>query len=135
MVVIVCRVVGPYTANAVVDIDTLQEISIGWELSFFLVVQTIETYILQGSRATGGSKSVGLSSLHGNLTPLGLRNRTCATYGHTALIELLTIAQDILTDFTKVDVEVTTVAGTAFRLHFIGIDERIHQPEFDILDV
>ena len=135
MVVIVCRVVGPYTANAVVDIDTLQEISIGRELSFFLVVQTIETYILQGSRATGSSKSVGLSSLHGNLTPLGLRKRASTTHWHAALIELLAVTQDVLANFTKVDVEVATQATSIIRLHFIGIDERIHQPEFDILDV
>ena len=135
MVVVVGRVVGPCLAHTVVDVDLLQEVGIGREEAFLLVVQTIESHILQGARATGGGKGVGLGGLQGNLTPLCLSHRACTTHGHSALIELLTVAQDVLANLAKVEVEVATQAGTTLLLYLISIYKGVHQPELDILDV
>ena len=133
MVVVVGRVGSPHTAHAILDIHLLQEVGIGREESLLFVVQAIETHILQGSRTTGRSKGVGLRSLHGNLTPLGLCERSRTTHRHAALIELLAVTQDVLADFAEVDIEVAAIA--AGILLVVGIDEGVHQPELDILHV
>ena len=100
MVVIVGRVGCPCLTYAVLNVNLLQEIGIGWVEPFFFVVETVETNVLQSAGTTGGSESVGLGSLNRYLAPLRLGKRTGAAYRHATLIELLAITQNILADFT-----------------------------------
>ena len=86
-----------------------QERLIRREVAFFLVVESVETNILQGTTATCGRKSVCYSRLCRYLTPLSGCPRLTAIYRHTAFIELLAIAQHIFRNLTKVYVEVATV--------------------------
>ena len=58
---------------------------------------------------------------------------TRAIHRHTALIEFLSIAQDILAHLTEVEVEVACIVGGITLL--TGIDEGVEHPELDILDV
>ena len=49
VIVIVGRVVSPCLTNTIIDVDLTQEIGIGRECTFLLVVQTVESDILQGT--------------------------------------------------------------------------------------
>ena len=64
---------------------------------------------------------------------MGGRERATTIDGHAALIELLAIAEDILADLTQVEIEVAAIVGGSTVL--TGIDERIEEPELDILDI
>ena len=111
MVVIVGRVGIPGSTQAVVDVDAIQEIGIGRLTAFFLVRQTVQSHILLGTGATGRGKGVSLGSLHRYLTPGRILESAGAIDRHTALVELLTIAQHILADLTEIDIQVTTIVG------------------------
>ena len=52
---------------------------------------------------------------------------------HAALIEFLTVAEDVLAHFAEVDIEVATVVGR--RSLLTGVDKGVEHPEFDVLDV
>ena len=133
VVVIVRGVAGPRLTDTIVDIDGVEEIGISGKGTLFVVVQTIQTDVLSGTGSGSGSKGIGLGSLFGNAAPLCLGIGGRAVNGHTALVELLSVAQNILADFSEVDIEVATVfRGFRFGL---AIDKRIEQPELDILDI
>ena len=133
VVVVVGRVLVPGSPHAVVHGDMTQEVGIGREAAFLLIVQTVQTHILLGTGAAGGGEGVCLGGLCGNSTPLGGHIRAGAIDRHTTLIEFLAIVQDVLADLTEVDVEVTAiVSGIGFQRR---IDEGIEEPEFDILHV
>ena len=68
-----------------------------------------------------------------NLTPLGGDIGLAAIHGHATLIKLLAITQDILTYLTEIKIQITAIITGSTIL--TGIDERIEQPEFDILDI
>ena len=83
--------------------------------------------------AVPGNKSILHRRLGGNLSPLREGKPIASIDGQTALIELLSIVEHILTHLTQIDVEVASIlAGGAF---LTGIDKRIHQPELDVLDI
>ena len=76
VVVVAGRVVAPGRDDAVVGDDAavhhgIEPFLIGSELTFLLIVQAVIAHILQGTRAAGGGKRVGLHGLYGYLTPLG----------------------------------------------------------------
>ena len=138
VIVIACRVTTPCLDDTVLrhypTVDNLIEpLLIGTVVSLFIIVQTVKTHILQFPRPFGGGKGGGLSGLHRNLTPLGGGERVGAIHRHAALIELLTISQDILTDLTEVEIEVTRILRG--RTVLTSVDEGIEQPELDIFDV
>ena len=112
MVVIVGRIGIPDSTQTVVDVDTIQEVDIGRLLALFLVRQAVQSYILLGARATGRSKSVSLGGLHRYLTPRRILENAGAVDRHTALVELLTIAQHILADLTQIDIQVATIVAS-----------------------
>ena len=70
-----------------------------------------------------------------NLTPLGGSKATGTAFldRHAALIELLTITQDILRDLTEVEVEVTRIVRGIALLS--DIDVGVEQPEFNVFDI
>ena len=138
MVVVAGRVVAPGLDNTVVGDDAavhhrVEPLLIRPELPLLVIGKAVETHILQLSGTGSRGEGVGLRGLLRNLTPLGHREVTGAVNRHTALIELLTVAQDILRDLTEVEVEVAAVVGGGAVL--TGIDEGIEQPELDVLDV
>ena len=111
MVVIVGRVGIPGSTQAVVDVDAIQEVGIGWLAAFFLVRQAVQSHILLGASTAGRGKGVCLGGLYGYLTPGRILESAGAIDRHTALVELLTIAQHILADLTEIDIQVTTIVG------------------------
>ena len=136
VVVVTGRVVLPGLADAVVDnkpTHGVEPVTIGAICLFFLIIQAIESHILQPARTRGGGKGIGLGGLHGNLTPLGCGKRLAPVDGHATLIEFLTIVEDVLRHLAKVEVEVATILTG--RTFLTGVDEGIKQPELDILDV
>ena len=138
VVVVAGRVVAPGFDDTVVGDDAavhhrVEPLLIRPELPLLVIGKAVETHILQLSGTGGGGEGVGLCGLHRDLTPLGRHEVAGAVNRHTALIELLTIAQDILRDLTEVEVEVAAVVGGGAVL--TGVDEGIEQPELDVLDV
>ena len=100
VVVVVGRVVVPGSTQAVVDVQIIQEGGVGRMRTLLGIVHTVQAYVLQAARAAGSGKGVGLRGLHGDAAPLGGGVRRGAVNGHTALIELLAVAQDVLADLT-----------------------------------
>ena len=98
-----------------------------------LVVETIETDILQGTAAIGRGEGVGHRGLVGDAAPLRLGPVGGTVDGHSALIELLAIAQHVLRHLTEVEVEIATVFGSLALL--ATVDEGVEHPELDVLDV
>ena len=111
VVVIVGRVGIPGSTQAVVDVDAIQEVGIGWLAAFFLVRQAVQSHILLGASTAGRGKGVCLGGLYGYLTPGRILESAGAVDRHTALVELLAIAQHILADLTEIDIQVTTIVG------------------------
>ena len=133
VIVIVGRVVHQYLSSTVVHVDTTQEVRIGWLCQLLVVRQSVQSHILLGACSTAGGKGVGLGGLNGNLTPCRIVKRIGTINGHSTLIELLAITQDILAHLAQVDVQITTIAtGIALVL---GIDKGVQQPELDILHI
>ena len=136
MVVVTGRVVLPSPTDAVVGnhpTHGIEPLTVGTILAFLLVVKTIETHVLQLARTRGGGEGIGLSGLSRNLTPLGRRIGLTAIDGHATLIELLTVAEDILRHLTEVEVEIAAII--AGRSILTGVDKGVEQPELDILDI
>ena len=138
VIVIASRVVAPRLDHAVVGHDactdhSIHPLLIGAVIALLGIRQAIESHILQLARAARSGKGVSLRGLYGNLTPLGGDKRARAVDGHAALIELLTVAEDILAHLAQIDVEVAAIVGS--RTFLAGIDKGIEHPELDILDV
>ena len=111
MVVIVGRVSPDRVEHSLIGVaaSVCQECLIRREVAFFLVIESVETNILQSTAATCGGKSVCYSRLRRYLTPLSGCPRLTAIYWHTAFIELLAVAQHIFRNLTKVYIKVATV--------------------------
>ena len=136
VVVVAGRVVLPCLPDTVVGNHAthgIKPLTVGTILAFLLVVKAVEAHILQLARTRGGGKGIGLGGLLRNLTPLGRRIGLTAIDRHAALVELLTVAEDIFRHLTEVEVEVATIV--AGRTILTGVDEGIEQPELDILDI
>ena len=108
----------------------VEPLLVGTVGTLLVVVHAIETDILQHTAASGRGKGVGLRSLLGNLTPLRIAEGLTSVDGHTALIELLAVAQHILRHFAKVDVEVAGILGGSAVPTLV--DKGVHQPELHI---
>ena len=111
----------------------LQETLISLKGALLLVGEAIESHILQGPAAGSGGKGVGDRCLRGHLSPLGGDVALRTVYGHAALIEFLAVAQHVFAHLAEVDVEVAAILVAVGLL--IGVDERVEEPELDILDV
>ena len=75
MVVVASRVVTPGLENTVVGDDAAKGVNpllISTELPLLFVVQTIEAHILQSAGTRGCGEGIGLRSLLGNASPLGV---------------------------------------------------------------
>ena len=136
MVVVAGGVLAPSRKQRVVlhhAADVVEPFGIGSIGAFLVVGESVEADVLQLARTAGGSKSIGLSGLHGNLTPLRLFEARRAVDGHTALVELLAVAEYILGYLAQIQVELAAVLrGGAFLAR---IDIRIEEPELHIFDV
>ena len=133
VVVVAGRVVAPGRQQRVVLHDgtyLVEPLLVGAIGALLVIVQSVKTHILQGAAAGGSGKGIGLRGLFRNLAPLGVAEGIAAVDGHTALIELLTVAEDVLTDFAKVDIQVAGIlrGGACLSL----VDEGVHQPELHI---
>ena len=135
MIVVVSRVVhdGIEDGCRHLALYLLQELLIGLVGALLVVVQTIKAEVLTGTTAAGRGEGIGDGALRRNLSPLCERVGLRAVDGQTALIELLTVMQDVLAHLTKVDVEVTTILMGVVLL--VRIEERIHEPELNVLDI
>ena len=133
VVIIICRVVVPGRPHTVVDGYMAQEVRIGGIAALLLVRQSVQSHVLLGTGSASSGKGVGLGGLDGNLTPSRIVKRIGTINGHSTLIELLAITQNILAHLAQVDVQITTIAtGIALVL---GIDKGVQQPELDILHI
>ena len=113
--------------------DGVEPLAVGAEGALLLVGQTVQSDVLQLSRAAGRGEGIGLSGLHGNLAPLCLLEARRAVDGHAALIELLAVAEHVLRDLAQVDVQLAAVLRGGAVLTRIYI--RIEHPELHVLDV
>ena len=133
MVVVAGRVVAPGLQQRVVAHDgahAVQPVGIGAKGALLLIGQTVESHILLLARAAGSGEGIGLSGLHGNLTPLCLLEGRGTIDGHSALVELLTVAQHILAHLAEVDIEVATMTTGCTVL--TSVDEGVEHPELHI---
>ena len=101
VVVVAGGVVVPGLAYAVVGHDAVHGVEprlVVAILALLRVGQAVVAHVLQGARAGGRGKGVGLRGLHGNAPPLRVGKVLSAVDGHTALVELLAVAQHVLRD-------------------------------------
>ena len=112
VVVIASRVITPSLNQRVVRDDgtyLVEPFLVGSVGSLLVVVKTVESHVLQGTAAAGRGKGVRLRGLFGNLSPLGIAVVRGTVDGHTTLVELLTVAQDILAHLAQIDEEVAGI--------------------------
>ena len=89
----------------------LVEIGTLVEFLLFVIGQTIESHILQGTASARRGEGIGHGALRRNLTPLRIGEAVTAIHRHSAFIKLLAIPQDILTHLAQIDVEVAAIVG------------------------
>ena len=133
VVVIAGRVAAPGAQHAVVGDDAanlVEPLLVGSVLALLAIGQSVQAYVLQRARATGGGKGIGLRGLHRNLTPLGGLVRGRAVDWHTALVEFLTVAQHVFRHLAEVDVQLAGM--TRGRSLLTGVDVGVEQPELHI---
>ena len=102
MVVVVGRV-GPYRIEyGLVHLALYlgEEVLITFKLLLFLIIQTVESNVLQPAAAVGRCEAVSYRSLCRNLTPLSVSPALRAVNGHTAFVEFLSVVEYILAHFT-----------------------------------
>ena len=136
VVVVVIGWVGPDgVEDGLVDLasDLRQEVLVGLELALLIVGEAVEAHVLQGAAALGGGKGIGDGGLRRDAAPLCGGPGLTAIDGHSALIELLAVAEDILAHLAEVYIEVATVEMSIFAL--VAVDEGVEHPKLDILDV
>ena len=109
MIVVTGRVIAPGLDDAVIGnhptVDNgIEPVFVGTILALLIIVQTVETNILQVARAATGGKGIGLCSLYRYLTPLSGRIRVGPINRHAALIEFLAIAEHVFTHLTEIEV-------------------------------
>ena len=135
MVVVAGRVC-PYRiehGGADFALNIAQELLIRFPLLLLGIVESVHTYVLQGTCALRCSKGIGGCSLIGHLAPLRCGVSLQSVDRHSALVELLAVAQDVLAHLAKVDVEVASI----FRSLTLAtcIDEGVEHPELDVLHI
>ena len=135
MVVVAGRVC-PYRVEhggANFALNLAQELLIRFPLLLLGIVESVHTYVLQGACALGCSEGVCGSSLIWHLAPLRCGVSLRSVDRHSALVELLAVAQDVLAHLAKVDVEVASI----FRSLALAtcIDEGVEHPELYVLHV
>ena len=110
-----------------------EEVLISVVLLLFGVGQSIVAHILQCTTAAAGGEGVSHGRLRRYLTPLreGISLRTID--GHTALVEFLSVAQHIFAHLAQIEVEVAAIFRSVGLL--VGIDEGVHEPEFNVFHV
>ena len=99
VIVVASRILTPCLYEAVVlynGADGIKPLFIGVIGLFLFICQSVQANVLLAAAARGGGEGVGLCGLLRNLTPLGVRESIAAVDGHTALVELLAVAQHIL---------------------------------------
>ena len=134
MVVVVGGVCSPCLEQAVVVGDDgahlVEPFGVGSVGLLLGVGESVESHVLQLARAGGGCEGVSLCGLAWNLSPLCGLEAAGAVDGHTALVELLSVAQHVLADLAQVDVQFSAVARRCAVL--TGVDEGVEQPELHI---
>ena len=110
----------------------LQVVGIKAELTLLVIVQTIEADILSGSCSCLVVEGIGHAAAVGDASPVTFRVVLgIAIHGHTALEELLAVLENIFRHLAQVEVEVAAMIARLVVL----IDEGVHHPELDVLDV
>ena len=102
---------------------------------FLLVVQTVQAQVLLHARTAfvveGVCYAVGL----GHIAPCGLLHIVhVSVYGQSALVCLLAVLEDVLAYLAEVEIQVAAQFLLRGPVAFL-VEERVHQPEFDVLDV
>ena len=134
--VVVAGGVCPYRVEhgrADFALNLAQELLIRFPLLLLGIVESVHTYVLQGTCALRCGKGIGGSGLIGHLAPLSCGVCLRSVDRHSALIELLAVTQDVLAHLAKVDVEVASI----FRSLALAtcIDEGVEHPELYVLHV
>ena len=87
--------------NRLIDLALyLVEVGAAIEFLFLRISESVETHILQGTASTGCGKGISNRTLRRDLTPLRVGKTVAAIHRHSALIEFLSITENILTDFS-----------------------------------
>ena len=135
MVVVVGRVVPYRIEHSRVHLALYgsEKLLIRLEVTLLLIVKTVESDILKRTRTRRCREGVSDRRLRRNLTPLGGDEAVRAVDRHSALIELLTVAEYILAHLAEINVEIAPVIGR--RSLAGGIYERVEHPELDVLHV
>ena len=136
VIVIAGGVVIPCLEDAVSCYHTTQSVEpllICPEPALLIVGKAVVSHILTPSRAGCGGKGIGLCCLLRYLSPLGGGEVITSVNRHSALIEFLSVAEDILAHLTQVDIQVAAIVGGIALL--TGIDEGVEHPELNIFYV
>ena len=111
--------------------QVVEEFLVSVEGLLFLVGESVVSHVLLVSSRYGEGIGVGCGGWH--LSPLGESETVGSVDRHSALVEFLSVAEDVLAHLSEVDVEVASILrGILFP---VGVDERVEEPELDILDV
>ena len=135
MIVVVGRVALPCRPDAVVShcLRKGTEVGIAVEGLLLSVGESVVAHVLFLACPSSGGEGVGLCCLYRNLSPLCCCHTVCSVNRHSALVEFLSVAQDVLAHFAEVYVEVASIERCVGLV--AGVDERVEEPEFHILDV
>ena len=135
MVIIICRISidGIPHRRTHSSLNGSEEALIGAKSTFFFIIESIESHILQSTCILGGSKSIGDRTRSRYLSPLCCRITLRTIYRHTTFVELLSVTKHVFRHFAKVQIEVSSIL-MCIGLP-LGIDKRIQQPKFNILNV
>ena len=101
MIIITGWVSKDTVENRLIDLALyLVEVGAAIEFLFLRISESVETHILQGTASTGCGKGISNRTLRRDLTPLRVGKTVAAIHRHSALIEFLSITENILTDFS-----------------------------------
>ena len=94
--------------------------------------ESVEADVLFLTRAAGRVEGIGDGGLRRHASPDGFgKLRRVVIDGKSALVELLSVFQNVFADFSEVEIEVSVEGGSVVT----GFDEGVEHPELDVFDV
>ena len=134
VVVIVSRVIIDAIENSSrhFALYLLQVVGIKFELSLFIIIKAIKADVLSRSCSCFVIESISHAATVRKTSPItiGIVLRISID-GHSALEILLSVLEDILRHFTKIEVKVAAMIARQVVL----VDEGVHHPELYVFDV
>ena len=106
-------------------------VAVAGELELVVVGQPVKADVLDDARLRVVVERVGERVLRRHASPHRLAQvLVVAVDGYAVLVALEAVLEDVLGDFTQVDVQVA-----ALGVGVVGVEEGVEEPELDVLDV